>query len=68
MTSGYRKLSSKETGLVAAINELADVVGAAVRNDDLFDIADHRWLAVAETHLQQGFMALVRAVTKPKGF
>lgn len=27
---------------------------------------DRRWLAVARTHIEQGFMALNRAVMKPK--
>ncbi len=28
---------------------------------------DHRWLAIAKTHIQQGFMAAVRAVARPNG-
>lgn len=28
--------------------------------------ADHRWLAVARTHFQEGFMALNRAVFQPQ--
>jgi len=59
---------TKRAKLIEAIDELANVVGKAVRGDDLFDICDHRWLAVAETHLQQGFMALKRAVERPEGF
>jgi hypothetical protein len=27
-----------------------------------------RWMSIARTHLQQGFMALTRAVAKPTGF
>ena len=27
---------------------------------------DHRWLAIARTHFEQGFMALNRAVFKPQ--
>jgi hypothetical protein len=27
-----------------------------------------RWIGIARTHLQQGFMALTRAVAKPGGF
>lgn len=27
-----------------------------------------RWVGIARTHLQQGFMALTRAVAKPGGF
>lgn len=27
-----------------------------------------RWASIARTHLQEGFMALVRAVAQPQGF
>ena len=30
--------------------------------------ADPRWLAIGTTNMQQGMMALVRAVCKPAGF
>lgn len=29
---------------------------------------DYRWIAIGETHLQQGIMALVRAVAQPTSF
>lgn len=29
---------------------------------------DQRWVSIAETHLQQGIMAAVRAVAKPESF
>lgn len=29
--------------------------------------ADKRWLAIAKTHIQEGFMAATRAVARPKG-
>lgn len=29
--------------------------------------ADPRWLSIAKTHIQQGFMAAVRAVARPNG-
>jgi hypothetical protein len=31
---------------------------------DVSDLADPRWLAVARTHFEQGFMALNRAITE----
>ena len=33
---------------------------------DLVPEADRRWMAVARTHFQEGFSALVRAVTRPR--
>ena len=29
---------------------------------------DKRWVAIARTHLQEGFMALTRAIAKPTSF
>ncbi len=29
--------------------------------------ADPRWMSIAKTHIQQGFMAAVRAIARPKG-
>lgn len=31
------------------------------------DNVDKRWTSVAKTHIQQGFMAAVRAVARPNG-
>jgi hypothetical protein len=31
-----------------------------------FDDIDPRWMAVAKTHLQEGFMAFVRAIAQPE--
>lgn len=38
------------------------------RLDVLFadDNSDKRWLSIAETHIEEGFMAMNRAVFKPK--
>ena len=69
--TGYRELSQDEIDLINSIKELAEEVGDAVdileRNEVGLDI-DGRWVAIAKTHLQQGFMALTRAVAKPESF
>ena len=31
-------------------------------------MADQRWVAIAQTQLQQGFMALTRSIAKPESF
>lgn len=65
---GYRKLSEVEVALVNSVKGNANQLG------QLFDIlgedaeTDKRWLAIAKTDLQKGFMALIRAITKPTGF
>jgi hypothetical protein len=53
---------------IKSVNLHADAVGrqcAALA--ELHDI-DKRWLAIAITQLQQGFMALIRSIDKPDTF
>ena len=65
---GYRDLSEDE---IAAMNmcktaavdigKLCEVVGAIPG-------IDQRWLAIARTDLQKGFMSLIRSIAKPETF
>ena len=78
--SGYRELSPEDTALVNKIKAHANVTGdlwEEVRQHvtrskyipgTIPDTEPARWAAISRTDLQQGFMALVRAVTQPKGF
>lgn len=34
----------------------------------VYNNVDKRWVAIARTHLQEGFMALTRSVAKPESF
>jgi hypothetical protein len=62
---GYRNLTTGEVDRINAIKaaetELAGL-WATVATDSK---ADHRWSAIARTHFQEGFSALVRAIAKP---
>jgi hypothetical protein len=62
---GYRELSQEEVDLVNFIKDAEIQAGQlwqlVAKNSDV----DRRWLAIAKTHFQEGFTALVRAVTKP---
>ena len=64
---GYRELTDDEIDLINAIK----AHGAHLQNL-LMTVteaqADGRWVSIAQTHLQQGMMALTRAVAKPEGF
>jgi len=68
---GHRELSENELQVINDLKDMANVLG-----DYLADInqtketleIDQRWLAIGKTHLQEGFMALTRAIAKPKGF
>jgi len=68
--TGYRELSQHEID-----HERGQGEGVRGRRsdrqveDDLsLDRPDPRWMAIAQTHLQEGFMAMTRAIAKPGSF
>jgi hypothetical protein len=77
LIKGYRDLSKAEIDAMNRIKDLAEQVGALCNS---FDgptgdggdagsfFPDTRWLRIAETQLQQGFMALTRSIAKPTTF
>lgn len=67
--TGYRDLDQEEINKINAIKKLGESVGELVNTMTKYEQAyDQRWINIAKTHLQQGFMALTRAVTKPTSF
>lgn len=76
--TGYRDLTQQE---IDAMNEIK-AVGVQVGElcEKLASLAakpgqpitpgqlDGRWVAIGKTHLQEGFMALTRAVAQPTSF
>lgn len=64
--SGYTAQSEANVALVNQNKRLEEQV---LRQLDLMadnPEVDQRWLAIARTHIEQGFMACNRAVFKPK--
>ena len=65
---GYRELSEVEISAMNAVKEKASEVGELIfdleENSDL----DQRWVAIAKTDLQKGFMAATRSIAKPDFF
>ncbi len=78
--SGYRQLSDEEVALINEIKEHAVATAALWERVRMFvtanstqfrtvpDTEPARWCAIARTDLQQGYMALTRAVARPGGF
>lgn len=66
--TGYRKLSPAEIEKMNTIKAMAASIGILVEDMLLDPKCDTRWVAVAKTQLQQGFMALTRAVAQPTSF
>ncbi|QCW18560.1 hypothetical protein SEPL_510 [Salmonella phage SE_PL] len=65
---GYRELTEDEIKNMNDVKELAAQVGELIeRLGDTPDI-DRRWLNIAKTDLQKGFMSAVRSIAKPDSF
>lgn len=79
---GYRELSQDEIDLMNRIKEQGADLDSLITESRKFDFGARtfgpelppelkeaeRWRAIAKTHLQQGLMALTRAVAKPEFF
>jgi hypothetical protein len=63
---GYRDLSEAEVAAMNAIKAKAEEVRELC--ESLPAGVDGRWVAIAKTDLQKGFMALVRSVAQPTTF
>lgn len=75
--AGYRPQSDEAVKLVNGskqveeiilrfIDQLAEMKGPAASNKYPSELTvDQRWLAIGRTHIEQGFMAINRAVFKP---
>lgn len=65
---GYRELSAEEIQLMNDVKELSAQVGELVAKLGANPDVDKRWLNIAKTDLQKGFMSAVRSVAKPDSF
>ena len=79
LIKGYRDLSQDEIDLMNEIKAKGEEVGALCQklhdrglgqrlHDRGLGSIDQRWVGIGKTHLQQGIMALVRAVAQPTTF
>lgn len=66
--TGYRELSQKEINLMNDIKEQGNNMGLALDATSKISGVDQRWISIARTHMQQGLMAWVRAITRPDSF
>ena len=65
---GYRDLSQVEIDAMNGIKEKAAEVRELISELESNDELDQRWVAIAKTDLQKGFMAATRSVAKPDFF
>lgn len=67
--TGYRELTAGEVDEMNKIKELGNKCGELIEYMKQPGLEyDQRWVAIAKTHLQEGFMALTRSVAKPTSF
>jgi hypothetical protein len=65
---GYRELNEQEIFRMNEVKEAGLALGSLVAAMEALPDVDKRWLAIGRTHLQEGLMALTRAVAKPEFF
>ena len=65
---GYRELSASELESINGIKDVAEVVRRHVDAVNGLADVDQRWVAIARTDLQKGFMALIRAIARSTTF
>lgn len=65
---GYRELSQDDIDAMNSVKEVGIALGTLIAAMEEHTDYDRRWLAIGKTQLQQGLMALTRAVAKPDFF
>ena len=65
---GYRDLTAEEIALMNDAKGKAEDIGKLIEVLETTAGIDKRWLAIARTDLQKGFMALVRSIARPTTF
>lgn len=66
--SGYRELNEDEITLMNDIKALGPQIETVIRKMHEKSVPAERWVSIGKTHLQQGLMALTRAIAKPEFF
>jgi hypothetical protein len=64
---GYRELDAEEIADMNRLKELEAMVLATIARLRDATKYDPRWIAIGQTHIEQGFMGLNRAVAQPHG-
>ncbi|MGL5728091.1 MAG: DUF7681 family protein, partial [Plesiomonas sp.] len=63
-----RELSEEEYFAMSSIHDLSNHVDALISAMEEIEGIDKRWLSIAKTDLQKGFMSAVRSIAKPESF
>lgn len=66
--TGHRQLSQAEIDNINNSKAFANQVGEFIETLEKSNDVDKRWLAIAKTDLQKGFMSLVRSIAQSSSF
>ena len=66
--TGYRELSQSEIDLMNVVKHYGQGLQGLIYEMEDDGELDQRWVEIGKTHLQQGLMALTRAVAQPTTF
>lgn len=66
--TGYRDLTEEEITAMNNVKEIGAMVGEVIAALEATGGIDQRWVAIAKTDLQTGFMAAIRAIAQPTSF
>lgn len=64
--SGYRDLTPDEIDAINRVKDLEAEVGRLHGQFLPWSNIDKRWLAIARTHFEEGFSAMVRSIAQPE--
>lgn len=65
---GYRELTPEDIKLMNEVKEKGAELGELIEKLNLIPETDKRWLEIGKTNIQQGLMAITRAITTPDFF
>ena len=65
---GYRDLTQEEIDLMNEVKEKGAELGVLIEKLDGIAEIDKNWLVTGKLGVQQGLMAITRAITKPDFF
>jgi len=65
LITGYRELETDDIAVMNLLKDKEQEVLALVEGLNTAASYDKRWVALARTHIEFGFMAAVRAVARP---
>lgn len=66
--TGYRDLSQDDIDLMNSFKAMGEQMEEKIELLKAMPNIDQRWLAIAKTDLQKGFMSLIRSIAKPTTF